>query len=191
MSRAPVRMAGLAAALLLAACASEDERTDPDPAANPAGDTAAESGDTGTAALPPPGGEPTAAEVPHSYLALQPAGAGHPTSVVFAIDASRDGTPSDDRALRLTPDDGDCNPQEMQRYDFPADAAPAVGDGEQARGLTPRELPDFLAASVTGRLIDTGLASEPEDTRALNICTRKLWERLVLARNSGRVTAGQ
>jgi hypothetical protein len=127
--------------------------------------------------------------VPHIYMALQPGGTGHPTSVVFAIDAARDGTPSDDPAIRLTPDAGRCNPQEMRRYDFPpGDAArPVVGDAEGALGLTAQDLPRFLAAAVTGRMLDAGLASEPEDTRGLNVCTRKLWERLVVAENQGRL----
>ena len=135
--------------------------------------------DPAAAALPP------APPVPHIYLALQPGGAGGQVSAVFAIDAARDHTPSDDPAIRLTPENGLCNPQEMRRYDFsPQDAyRPVVSEAEQAQGLTARDLPAFMAVSVTEKMLSLGLASEREQTRALNVCTRKLWERLLLAGN--------
>jgi hypothetical protein len=138
--------------------------------------------------LPPP---PAPGQVPHIYMALQDGGEGRPVSVIFTIDAARNGTPSDDPAMRLTPENGLCNPQEMTRYDFPPDAAtPAVGDAEQAEGLTARDLPAFMAIAVTNELLDRGIATDPEQTRPLNICTRKLWEQLVVAGNSA-TAAGQ
>ena len=192
MRRTAIPLAGLVAAALLAGCEAA-----PGPAADaraPGGDAGAatpEAAPTDDATGEAPASDPAgpaaeasrrAVDVPHIYMALQPGGPGHPDSVVFAIDAARDRTPSDDPAIRLTPDGGRCNPQEMRRYDFPAGTTtPVVSEAEAERGLTARDLPRFLAAAVTGRLIEAGLASEPEDTRPLNVCTRKLWERLVAA----------
>ncbi|HUF88347.1 MAG TPA: hypothetical protein VMM59_13290, partial [Thermohalobaculum sp.] len=133
------RLAALAALALAAGCAAAPDTGREAPAAGagkpPASVAAAP-------ALPAPG-----AEVPHVYMALQPGGPGRPHSVVFAIDAARDGTPGDDPAIRLTPEAGRCNPQEMRRYDFSAEAAgPVVSEAEGASGLTARDLPAFLAA---------------------------------------------
>jgi len=138
--------------------------------------------------LPPP---PAPGQVPHVYMALQDGGEGRPLSVIFAIDAARNGTPSDDPAMRLTPESGLCNPQEMTRYDFPPEAAatPVVGEAEQAEGLTAADLPAYMAVAVTNALLLQGLASTPEDTRPLNICTRKLWQQLVLPESAA--AAGQ
>ena len=184
MQRA-ARLAGpVAAALLaalLAACQITGE-TPPNtaPQAEPAQPPAPES-----AALPAPALPALPPPVPHIYLALQSDGAGRPVSAVFAVDAARDNTPSDDLAVRLTPENGLCNPQQMRSYDFPpADAArPVASEAEQAQGLTASRLPDFMAVIVTERMLERGLASDREETSALNICTRKLWEDLVLAEN--------
>ena len=184
---------GLPAAALLAtlltACQTTDQTTGdtpPDTAAQaqPAPPPAPE-----TTALPAPArpeqASPPARPVPHIYMALQSGGAGRVVSAVFAIDAARDNTPSDDPAVRLTPADGLCNPQEMRSYDFPPqDAArPVVSEAEQAEGLTARDLPAFMAVSVTDKMLSLGLARDREATRALNVCTRKLWERLLLTGN--------
>jgi hypothetical protein len=193
MSRLTPSLGLVASAALLAACealppgsAGQESAAETSPSILdmlPPPEAAAESEASESAAPAPP--------IPHIYLALQPGTSGRPHSAIFAIDGARDGTPSDDPAIRLTPEEGRCNPQEMRRYDFPADAAPVVSEAEQSRGLRAADLPDFLAASVTGRMIEAGLAAEPEDTRALNICTRKLWERLVVAGNRDRVAEGQ
>lgn len=194
----PVRtLAALAGAGLLAACGAAGPADEgPVPSAGtealPVPGTAPASGAaTGQATALPATGDPAAAPIPHIYLALQPGSAGRPHSVVFAIDAARDGSPSDDAAIRLTPENGNCNPQEMRRYDFPPDAVPVVSEAEQSRGLTARDLPAFLAAEVTGRMIDAGIAAEAEDTRPLNVCTRKLWESLVVAENRDRRSASR
>jgi len=129
------------------------------------------------AMLPPP---PAPDQVPHIYMALQDADDGQPISVVFAIDAARNGTPSDDPAIRLTPESGHCNPQEMTRYDFPPGTTPTVGATEANEGLAARDLPAFMAIAVTNEMLTRGIATEPEQTRPLNICTRKLWEQLVI-----------
>jgi len=206
--RAPVRIALLAAALLTTACktpflsgSSEDANADAasappaeQVAAAPAPEAApdpAPAPDTGSgpapvpkpdpAFLPPP---PDAGDVPHIYLALQDEGPGKPVSAVFAIDAARNGTPSDDPAIRLTPDSGRCNPQEMTRYRFPAGISPTVGDAEAREGLTPRDLPAYMAVAVTNEMLTRQIATEPEQTRPLNICTRKLWEQLVVIQNT-------
>lgn len=190
MRRAPLRLVAPLFAAALAACAAvpgEEPPAEAAPTPSLADNLPVPGSAPGTGAAPGAVGPP----VPHVYLAVQPARPGHPASVVFAIDAARDGTPSDDPAIRLTPDAGRCNPQEMQHYAFPAETRPVVSEAEQARGLTPRDLPAYLAASVTGRMIEAELAAEPEDTRALNICTRKLWERLVLAGTEAERAAGQ
>jgi hypothetical protein len=206
MQRA-ARLAGLPAAVLLAAllaaCQTTGQTTGEAPAdtapeipaqAEPAQPPApeADSAALPAPALPAPASRP-ARPVPHIYMALQSDGTGQPVSAVFAIDAARDNTPSDDPAIRLTPESGLCNPQEMRSYDFPPEdaARPVVGEAEQAQGLTASDLPAFLAVSVTDRMLSRGLADEREQTRPLNICTRKLWERLVLAENPTALTAGQ
>ncbi len=146
-------------------------------------------------ALPTPAALPPAqtAAVPHIYMALQSDGAGSPVSAVFAIDAARDNTPSNDPAVRLAPENGRCNAQEMRSYTFPPqDAAqPVVSEARQSRGLTAANLPGFMAASVTDMMRARGLASDREQTSALNICTRKLWEQLVLSQTGDALAAGQ
>jgi hypothetical protein len=179
---------GLIAAALLAACQTTGDtplETPPDTAtqAEPAEPPPAlETTALPIPALPTPAPPPP---VPHIYMALQSGDAGRPVSAVFAIDAARDNTPSDDPAIRLTPDNELCNPQEMRSYDFsPQDAArPVASEAEQAQGLTAGGLPDFMAVIVTERMLERGLASNRAQTRALNICTRMLWERLLLAEN--------
>ena len=184
MQRA-ARFAGLPAAALLAALLAACQITGETPPNTAAQAEPAQPPAPDSAALPAPALPALPPPVPHIYLALQSDGAGRPVSAVFAIDAARDHTPSDDPAIRLTPENGLCNPQEMRNYDFaPEDAArPVVGETEQTQGLTARDLPAFMAFSVTERMLSLGLAREREQTRALNICTRKLWERLVLAEN--------
>lgn len=190
-------LAGLAGSIIAAALLTACQTTGDEPAAaEPAAPPVAESpqaeapavddpaqDDTITATLPQPGALPP--PIPHIYLALQPGGEGRPTSVIFAIDTARDSTPSDDQAIRLTPENGLCNPQEMRNYNFPPEyaAAPVTSEADQNRGLTAADLPAFMAVSVTDTMLARGLASDREQTRALNICTRKLWEELVLAEN--------
>jgi hypothetical protein len=212
-------LAGVIAASLLAACQPTGEG--PEPAQTPAPETTAvgtpgslaedmpqppagapepqppgEPENSARAALPLPGSLPTptpASPVPHIYMALQPDGVGMPVSAIFAIDAARDNTPSDDPAIRLTPENGLCNPQEMRSYSFPAEAAaaPVVSEADQAKGLTVPTLPAFMAVAVTDKMLATGLATDREQTRALNICTRKLWEELVLSENQAFLPTGQ
>ena len=121
------------------------------------------------------------AAAPHVYMALQPDAPG-PLSLVFAIDARRDNTPGDDPAIRLTPEDGKCNPQELRRYDFPPDAAarPIFGPDEAAAGITARDLPNFMAMAVTSEMLRQGLIDEVEESKPQNVCTRKLWERIIV-----------
>lgn len=185
--RAPARLGLLALAALTAGCQlfgsdgppAEQAAAEPAKQEAQAEQGAAEADQMASLPAPRPGAGPAAGQVPHIYMALQDGGEGRPASVVFAIDASRDGTPSNDAALRLTPEKGLCNPQEMNHYDFPPDAAPAVGDAEAAAGLTPQDLPAYMAVAVTNALLQEHLATTPEDTRPLNICTRKLWQQLV------------
>ena len=184
----PARLAGLPAAALLAALLAACQTTDEAPPntaaqAQPAPPPALETTALPAPALPTPARPP--APLPHIYMALQSDGAGRPVSAVFAVDAARDNTPSDDLAVRLTPENGLCNPQQMRSYDFPPEdaARPVASEAEQAQGLTAGRLPDFMAVIVTERMLERGLASDREETSALNICTRKLWEDLVLAEN--------
>jgi len=192
MQRAARLAGGLIAAALLAACQTSGEAPPETPAQT--GPTQPPTPETpaASAPLPAPALPTLPPPVPHIYLALQSDGAGRPVSAVFAIDAARDNPPSDDPAVRLTPENGLCNPQEMRSYDFPPEdaARPVVSEAEQAEGLTARDLPAFMAVSVTNKMLSLGLADEREQTRALNVCTRKLWERL-LAGDAADLVAGQ
>ncbi len=177
MSLRGVGRGGVLLALLLAACAPQ--RGDP---LMPPG---------GIAAAPPrTASAPSAAlasvqDVPQIYMALQP-DPGGPTSVVLAIDRSRDKTPSDDPAIRITPENGACNPQQLRYFDFPPAQAerPVYGPDEAARGITARELPDFMATAVTSAMLADGLIDKPDDSQPQNVCTRKLLQRLIIDRST-------
>jgi hypothetical protein len=194
-------IAALLGALLPAACQNTVEApaviiAEDTPQSGSDGQAPAISDDTAVAALPQPGTlpePPPSAPAPHIYMALQPDGEGKPISAIFAIDAARDNTPSDDPAIRLTPENGLCNPQQMRNYAFPPQfaASPVISEAEQARGLTAANLPEFMAVTVTDRMLATGLATDREQTRALNICTRKLWQELIQPENQTAAPAGQ
>ena len=173
-----MRRAALALAVLLAACAEEA----PPPAAPGAG--SAPAGDA--AALPEPA--PSAAApartarlrrpddaAPHIYMDLAPAPDGTVT-VIFAIDASRDATPGDDPAVRITPAGGACNPERTGPHAFAADARPVFGPDQLAEGVEADLLAPFMAVQVTERMLAEGLAARREDTTPQNICARKFWE---------------
>ena len=189
-------IAGLLLAGSLAACQTTgDTAGDTPPEAKPAEPAIAGLPVPETTSEPAPAGAlpPPPPPVPHIYLALQPGSSGRPVSAIFAIDIARDHTPSDDQAIRLTPENGQCNPQEMSSFSFPPDSAtaPVASEADQAQGLTVLNLPDFMAVSVTKAMLDRGLARDLEETRALNICTRKLWEQLIVAENQAALPAGQ
>ncbi len=122
-----------------------------------------------------------AAAAPHIYMALQPSGAG-PLSIVFVIDAGRDGSPGNDPAIRLTPEEGKCNPQELRRFEFPPGTGgrPIFGPDEASAGVTAQDLPRFMAMAVTSEMLRQGAVAEVEDSQPQNVCTRKLWERLIV-----------
>ncbi len=187
---------GIVLAAGLSACTdgqfNQEEAPAPDPNAAAA---PAEPLPTPTApgAQPLPDGATTRAEVvnaPHIYMAIQPDGSG-PISVVFAIDQSRDNTPRNDPAIRITPLDGKCNPQQMSSFNFNAAerARPTYGPEEAAGGITARDLPNFMAIAVTSEMMRTGLVVEPPESQPQNVCTRKLWERLIV--NQSISTTGQ
>ena len=155
-----------------------------------------------TACVQPPAGEqgstapqaPAAAQpaqegadAPHIYMAVQ-AGGPVATSVIFAIDRNRDNTPSDDPAIRITPENGKCNPQEMQYFRFPAGAEtrPIFGPQEAASGVSAEQLPNFMAMAVTSEMLRRGLVVQPDDSKPQNVCTRKLWEQLVINESTGQ-----
>ena len=122
-----------------------------------------------------------AADAPHIYMDLQHDGTDL-VSVIFAIDRGKDGTPSDDPAIRLTPDGGQCNPQIMRYYDFPESVAgqPVFSqDVALMEGVSLEELPDLMAVATTAEMLHRGLIQDPEDSRPQNICSRKLWTILV------------
>ena len=187
------------ALIVIAGCA--DERRDPlkppEPAASATEKTLPDQGSSVTIS-PDTGSAPeikttesdarfaAAQQAPHIYMALQPDPSG-PTSVVFAIDESRDATPTDDPAIRITPEDGACNPQELRRYNFPDDATqrPVFGPDEVLSGLTARDLPNYMAIEVTSEMLRVGLIEEPEESKPQNVCSRKLWERLVVNQSLG------
>lgn len=117
---------------------------------------------------------------PHIYMSLQPDPTGV-TSIVFAIDADKNDSPQNDPAMRITPENGSCNPQELRRYNFPDDVRrPIFGPDEAFRGVTAQDLPNFMAMAVTSEMIRRGLVNEVEESHAQNVCTRKLWERMIL-----------
>lgn len=143
------------------------------------------------ATLPLPGETPSAqsaANVPHVYMSLQPDEGAGPLSVVFAIDRSRDNTPQDDPAFRLTPEDGQCNPQELRRYAFPKEdrERPTFGPDDVQRGVAAQELPNFMAIAVTGEMMRRGLIVEPEESKPQNVCTRKFWELMMVQQSGGQ-----
>ncbi|MEM6905388.1 MAG: hypothetical protein AAF568_05800 [Pseudomonadota bacterium] len=118
-----------------------------------------------------------AANAPHIYLAVQEDG-GRPTSLIFAIDEARDGTPSNDPAIRLTPDAGQCNPQVMRSYNFPAlyDGAPVFSGEQILRGVRAEQLPAYMAIAASNELLRLPQFETRDDVAAHNICTRKFWE---------------
>ena len=143
------------------------------------------------ATLPVPGEQPSlplARNVPHVYMSLQPDEGAGPTSIVFAIDRSRDNSPEDDPAIRITPEDGKCNPQEMRRFDFPdfTRQRPVFGPEEAKRGIGAKDLPNFMAQAVTGEMLSRGLIVEPEASKPQNVCTRKLWERMIINQSTAQ-----
>lgn len=122
-----------------------------------------------------------AADAPHIYMDLQH-DSSDLVSVIFAIDRSKDGTPSDDPAVRLTPDAGKCNPQIMRYYEFPEAVAgrPVFSqDVALGEGITLEELPNLMAIEATSEMMRRGLILEPEESRPQNVCSRKLWAILV------------
>ena len=127
-----------------------------------------------------------AEEAPRIYMTLQADPSG-PTSIVFAIDQARDNTPLNDPAIRLTPEDGQCNPQELRGYPFPLGSArrPVFGPQEVRSGVTARELPNFMAMAVTSEMLRQGIVVTPQESQPQNVCTRKLWEQLIINQSAG------
>ncbi|MDT8346030.1 MAG: hypothetical protein RQ752_16500 [Thermohalobaculum sp.] len=204
MTRPALPALGLA--VLLAACAGDGAPVPPGAETGAAQPTATDTGARASGqaatgqALPLPQPQPGApaspeagrrpvdpAEIRDIYLAFDGA-AGGTISVIFAIDADADGDPSDEPAIRLSPESGACKPQELSRYTFPPGTPPVFGLEQAQRGVTPEDLPLYMAASVTDAMLARGLAPTREDTRAQNVCTRKLWE-LMVANQRARVEA--
>ena len=173
-------MAGLA---LLTGCTDgipQPEVERPAPAQAPSAEAPAQ--DSQVAAIP----DTAAQDAPIIYLALQDDPSGT-TSVIFAIDEARDATPLNDPAIRLTPEEGQCNPQELRGYPFPLASArePVFGPREIAAGVSAQDLPSFMAVAVTKAMLDQGLITKPEQSQPQNVCTRKLWEQLVVRQSTG------
>ena len=199
-----MRKTALLLACALAACTATGETDGEDPAvaAAPTEDSAGDAAASGAVGLPVPqaGGAAQAtgpirrpvdpASVRNIYVAFEGRKTGT-VSVIFAVDQDRSGTPTDDRAIRISPENSECNPQELTRYDFPAGTAPVFGVEQVEQGLTPAELPRFLAASVTGQMIARDLADDEDDTLPQNVCTRKLWELLAELEQQRAAAAGQ
>jgi hypothetical protein len=169
------------------------DETDDDASEEPDGPASGEASDQLAAAdAEAPADAAAAADAPHVYMSLQADRAGA-TSVVFAIDRSRDGTPSDEPAIRITPEateaqSGRCNPQQLRYYKFPPESAgrPAYGPDEAARGVDARTLPEFMATAVSAEMMERGLAEDLEETRPQNVCTRKLFEQTIIAATTGQ-----
>lgn len=176
--------------LFLLGCEQPGNTADPSAkTAGPAPNVTAQ--DELAATLPLPGERPSiplASNVPHVYMALQPDEGSGPLSIVFAIDRSRDNTPGDDPAIRLTPEEGKCNPQEMRRFQFPdvTIQRPIFGPEEAKRGIGAKDLPNFMAMMVTGEMMRQGVVVEPEASKPQNVCTRKLWERMIVNQSAAQ-----
>ncbi|MEO1491012.1 MAG: hypothetical protein AAFV19_02525 [Pseudomonadota bacterium] len=171
-----------ALAIGLSACGGEDTAKTPQPkAATPAPAPAPQQQATGPVATAPA----NTPEVPHVYMAIQPGGNG-PTSVVFAIDQSQDNTPTNDPAIRITPEEGKCNPQQLRGYGFtPRERQrPIYGPDEVRTGVLARDLPNFMAMAVTSEMLRSGLVVDPEASKPQNVCTRKLFESLILQQSN-------
>lgn len=170
-------LAALLMTLLLSAC--EQQSGDPlrPPGAVP---PVAERSTPKTPVLPQDKAFDAARNAPQIYMALQPDPSG-PTSVIFAIDADRNDEPRDDPAIRLTPEEGKCNPQELRSYDFPAEVQrPVFGPDEAFAGVQARDLPAFMAMVVTSEMLRRKMIDDVEQSKPQNVCTRKLWERLIV-----------
>jgi len=172
-----MRAAAVVLLMLLGACAGQTPAPKPPPVAEPdlPDPDAAGEDRSGRRLRQPP------SDAPLVYMALQSDSAGT-VSLIFATDASRDGTPGDDPAVRITPENGDCNPQDMRRYGFAPDARPVFGPDQARAGVTAADLPAFMAVAATEAMLAEGLARTREETAPQNICTRKLWQRLVAPR---------
>ncbi|MFK7941743.1 MAG: hypothetical protein AB8B85_02335 [Paracoccaceae bacterium] len=125
-------------------------------------------------------------EAPRIFMALQ-ADPNGPTSIIFAIDRAKDNTPLNDPAIRLTPEEGACNPQELRGYPFPLGSSqrPVFGPQEVSSGVTARELPNFMAMAVTSEMMRQGIVVTPQQSKPQNVCTRKLWEQLIINQSAG------
>lgn len=129
-----------------------------------------------------------ASGAPHVYMDIQYDGSG-PASVIFALDRSRDGTPSDDPAIRLTPENGECNPQILRHYEFPPTMVhrPVYSQNiALLEGITVQELPNLMAIEATSEMMRRGLITEPDESRPQNVCSRKLWVLLLATEDFGR-----
>lgn len=170
------------AALIVIAAGCEERRGDPlspDPAAPPPPAAAPAQ----PLRVPQTRGQQALAaaqNAPQIYMALQPDPSG-PISVIFAIDADQNDEPRNDPAIRLTPEGGKCNPQELRRYDFPPDIQrPVFGPPEAVAGVTAQDLPAFMAMAVTSEMLRRKMIGDVEESKPQNVCTRKLWERLIV-----------
>jgi len=131
-------------------------------------------------------------QVPDYYMAIQQSG-GQPISIIFAMDQNHDGNPSNDQAVRLTPENGLCNPADMRFYKFPKRyREPVYSFREYRQGIRVQDIPALMAVRVTEELIALGLAEEPQDTHRYNVCARKHWEQLIYQETiRARAAAGQ
>lgn len=185
--RGAKRLTALVALGLLAGCEAMEQPAGGQAAAPAASAQPAPAQPTPATETPEQRAAAQAAEdVPRIYMALQPDPSG-PTSIIFAIDRGRDETPLNDPAIRLTPEQGQCNPQELRGYPFPLSAArrPVFGPQEALSGISARDLPSFMAMAVTSEMMRQGLVVEPQQSKPQNVCTRKLWERLIINQSAG------
>lgn len=171
MRRAARMAASAALAVLVAGCLGVTDKPG-DPLRPPGGAAAKPKGKKLATSSGP---------VPHVYMTLQPDKDG-PLSIIFAIDRAKDGSPNDDPAIRLTPEDGKCNPQNLRSYDFPAEARaePTFGPKQVIAGVTARNLPRYMAIAVTSEMLRRKMIKHPNESKPQNVCTWKLWERLIL-----------
>lgn len=177
----------LAGALLLTACEQQGqtntpEQTEQQPSQNPQQQAAAPQAPANSPEAKIIGAD----DAPNIFMALQPDPNG-PTSIIFAIDQAKDNTPLNDPAIRLTPEEGQCNPQELRGYPFPLGSSqrPVFGPQEVRSGVTARDLPNFMAMAVTSEMLRQGIVVSPQESKPQNVCTRKLWEQLIVNQSAG------
>ncbi len=175
---------GLAILLLLAACGAPEREELPPP---PSAEAPLPATDLAGLPVPPIGGSLAPADnAPLIYMGLDPRSNGV-VAITFVMDRDRDGNPYNDPAVELRPAGGKCNLTDVEKHQLapPFADRPIFGPDEVRKGVTPDQLPAFMAIAVSSEMIRQGLAQDPGETHPQNVCTRKYWERLMAQTRRG------